>query len=399
MALAGLVVESHGGETSSVRARRSPSGSRSRSALLLVTVKAPQLEEALERVDPDAVDEGVVIPLLNGLEHMEPLRERFDGRVAAGSISRFEAYRAGRVQIVEKTPRALVTIASDDLPGQRGRARAELASAARIDVGSVRARSACSGTRPHGSPCSRAATALTRKSVGELRADPEWRPRIEDAIDEACAIAAADGVALHALRPVDDHRRDGRRNLTTSAARDVAAGRPSELDAIAGAVVRAGERLGVPVPGADRARGRAPASSERPSARSPSCRRARARSAFRGRTSARSPGTRCLHTRSRPRCRAASSSASSSRPTPRRSPRSRAGTARTSPSCVPPSTRPRRRRTSSGSRSRSSGSTSDTTCSRSCARRTRSAARTPCAAASSSSSPRPRPTRSARSSS
>jgi 2-dehydropantoate 2-reductase len=36
--------------------------------------------------------------------------------------------------------------------------------------------------------------------------------------------------------------------LTTSTARDIAAGRPSELDAIAGAVVRAGSRLGVPTP-------------------------------------------------------------------------------------------------------------------------------------------------------
>jgi ketopantoate reductase len=36
--------------------------------------------------------------------------------------------------------------------------------------------------------------------------------------------------------------------LTTSAARDVAAGRRSEIGAITGAVVRAGKRLGVPCP-------------------------------------------------------------------------------------------------------------------------------------------------------
>jgi 2-dehydropantoate 2-reductase len=37
-------------------------------------------------------------------------------------------------------------------------------------------------------------------------------------------------------------------DLTTSAARDAAAGRRTELDAIAGSVVRAGARLGVPTP-------------------------------------------------------------------------------------------------------------------------------------------------------
>ena len=63
------------------------------------------LDEALERVDPDAVADGVVVPLLNGLEHMEPLRERFGDRVAAGSISHFQAYRAGRVQIIEASRR------------------------------------------------------------------------------------------------------------------------------------------------------------------------------------------------------------------------------------------------------------------------------------------------------
>ncbi len=36
--------------------------------------------------------------------------------------------------------------------------------------------------------------------------------------------------------------------LTSSTARDVAAGRPSELDAITGAAVRAAHRVGVPAP-------------------------------------------------------------------------------------------------------------------------------------------------------
>ena len=37
-------------------------------------------------------------------------------------------------------------------------------------------------------------------------------------------------------------------DLTTSTARDAAAGRRTELDAITGSVVRAGARLGVPIP-------------------------------------------------------------------------------------------------------------------------------------------------------
>ena len=92
-----------------------------------------------------------------------------------------------------------------------------------------------------------AATVASGLAVGPLRADDAWRPRLVDALREACAVAAADGVALDAaaqwaiIGAMPD-------DLTTSAARDAAAGRPTELDAITGSVVRAGARLGVPTP-------------------------------------------------------------------------------------------------------------------------------------------------------
>jgi 2-dehydropantoate 2-reductase len=91
------------------------------------------------------------------------------------------------------------------------------------------------------------ATAITQQPVGELRADAEWRARLEAAIDEVCAVASAEGVVLDPATEweiIDTMPA----TLTTSTARDVAAGRPSELDAITGAVVRAGRRLGVQTP-------------------------------------------------------------------------------------------------------------------------------------------------------
>ena len=92
-----------------------------------------------------------------------------------------------------------------------------------------------------------AATAVSGRSVGDLRKDPDWRPRLEGAIGETCAIAEADGVSLRpaAQWAIIEEMAD---ETTTSAARDVAAGRRSELDAILGAVLRAAERLGVPCP-------------------------------------------------------------------------------------------------------------------------------------------------------
>ena len=89
--------------------------------LLLVTVKAHQLEGALEQVDPAAVADAVVLPLLNGLEHVDVLRAHFGARVAAGSLGRFEAYRVGRVQIIQTTPSGVITMASEEPPTSSSR--------------------------------------------------------------------------------------------------------------------------------------------------------------------------------------------------------------------------------------------------------------------------------------
>ena len=95
-----------------------------------------------------------------------------------------------------------------------------------------------------------AATAIAQRPIGELRSDAGWRPRLQQAIAETCTVAARDGVTLspaaeweiiEAMPPL----------LTSSTARDIAAGRPSELDAITGAAVRAGRRLGVSTPTLD----------------------------------------------------------------------------------------------------------------------------------------------------
>jgi 2-dehydropantoate 2-reductase len=198
--------------------------------LLLVTVKAPQLEPALERI---AAEPALVIPLLNGLEHMAVLRGRFRS-VTAATIGRVEAYREGPTRIVQRDS-ALVTVAGDLVPAQLERAGIEvrLAGSEADVLWEKLARQA---------PLA-ALTAATGRPVGELRGDA----RLRAAVEEACAVAAADGStttfadqwSIIESLPAD---------LTTSTARDVAAGRPSELDAIAGAVVRAGRRLGVATP-------------------------------------------------------------------------------------------------------------------------------------------------------
>jgi len=208
--------------------------------VLLVTVKAPSLPEALERL---AAPVRTVVPLLNGIEHMELLRRRLpQSAVVAASIGRIEAFLERPGVVVQPTPSVVMTIASDIEPETLELLRRS-GTDVRVDGGEAEvlweklARQA---------PVA-AATAMTQRPIGELRSDPEWRRRLQEAIAETCRVAAADGVALspqaeweiiESMPPL----------LTSSTARDIAAGAPSELDAITGAAVRAGRRLGVDTP-------------------------------------------------------------------------------------------------------------------------------------------------------
>ena len=245
IALSGIAVESPDG---AVTVRPEVAEELARPVgLLLVTVKAPTLEEALERVDPEAVSEGVVLPLLNGLEHMEVVRRRFPGRVAAGTISHFQAYRAGRVQVIEATRSPVITMASEELPrGDLDRV-ADLLRLGRMEVRVGESERRVLWHKAARISALAAATAASGRSVGELRADGDWNRRLQRAVAEACAVAEADGVSLRAATQWDIIEQMAA-ETTTSAARDVAAGRRSELDAIVGSVLRVAERHGVATP-------------------------------------------------------------------------------------------------------------------------------------------------------
>jgi 2-dehydropantoate 2-reductase len=216
-------------------------------SLLLVAVKAPALAEALERVEVFAVADGVALSLLNGLEHPETIRRRLGPRVAVGSVSRLEAYRRSTTRIVQTTRSPLVTVASDDLPVEELDQALELLRRAGIEIVLEDDEKRVLWEKAARLGPLAAVTAKTQRTVGELRSDPEWRSALSAAIEEACAVAAADGVdvapsaqwAIIEAMPA---------TLTTSTARDVASGRPSELDAIAGAIVRAGRRLRIETP-------------------------------------------------------------------------------------------------------------------------------------------------------
>ena len=218
-------------------------------SLLVVAVKAYALEAALDRVPPIALAGAVVLPLLNGLEHVDAIRARFGAQpaVVAGSIGSVEAFSPEPGFVVQRTPSATVRAASHDLESAVLDAALEPLRVDGIEIVLEGDERAVLWEKAARLAVLAAATVATGRAVGALRDDPAWRARLDAALEESCRVAEADGVAvdpagqwaiIQAMPP----------DLTTSTARDAAAGRPTELDAITGSVVRAGERLGVPTP-------------------------------------------------------------------------------------------------------------------------------------------------------
>lgn len=207
--------------------------------VLLVATKANGLDAALERV---AVPPELVVPLLNGLEHVERLRDRFGAdRVAAGTI-RIQADRPRPAWVVQTSSFATVELASGD-PAPRARLGG---LAATLRAAGVAARVQDSEAqilwaklvRLNALACT---TSALDRPLGAIRADRVARELLENCVREATAVARAEGAQLDPSAVIDelDALPDG---ASSSMRRDVAAGRPPELDAIAGAILRAGSR-------------------------------------------------------------------------------------------------------------------------------------------------------------
>jgi len=82
--------------------------------LCLVTVKATQLDAALDRVPPEVLDGALMVPLLNGVEHMAVLRARYPGACVIAATIRVESTRVGPGEVLHESPFASVVLAADN---------------------------------------------------------------------------------------------------------------------------------------------------------------------------------------------------------------------------------------------------------------------------------------------
>jgi 2-dehydropantoate 2-reductase len=217
---------------------------------LIVATKAAGLRGALERV---SVTPPVVLPLLNGLDHLAVLRERFAARsVLAGSI-RVEADRPQPGVIVHTSPFLLVDMAATEpsiVPAMRG--LADALSAAEVPVRVLDSEPEVMWSKLVRLNALACTTSAYDKLLGEIRSTPALRAELVGAIEEACAVGRAEGAHdVDAARAVGELEL-AHETLGSSMQRDIAAGRPPEIDAIPGSVLRAAARHGLECPTIER---------------------------------------------------------------------------------------------------------------------------------------------------
>ena len=211
-----------------------------------ITVKATALEAALDAVAPEELGGGGVVPLLNGVDHVERLRERYGAeRVLPGTI-RVEAEQVEPGRVRHLSAFADVQVA----PGPATRARAEASCEELRGAGLGCGVHEDEVTMLWAKLCFLAPFALATTAsggpLGVVRSDPGWWARLEACVNEACAVGVAEGAEVSpepifvALGRMPDAFR-------SSMQKDVAAGRAPELDAIAGPILRGGSEHGIDV--------------------------------------------------------------------------------------------------------------------------------------------------------
>jgi 2-dehydropantoate 2-reductase len=221
---------------------------------LIVTTKAAGLEEALARVEAQP---RLVLPLLNGLDHLDLLRARFGAQAVVAGTIRVEANRP-QPGVIVHTSRFLRV----DMASRHPTAGEPMATLARTltDAG-IPAR-VCWPISDRSEPqvmwsklvrlnalaCTTSAFDLT---LGEIRSTPRLRAELIAAIEEGTAVARAEGATLQSPEPLGELAA-AHDTLGSSMQRDIAAEREPELDAIPGAVLRAAARHGIGCPTIER---------------------------------------------------------------------------------------------------------------------------------------------------
>jgi 2-dehydropantoate 2-reductase len=215
--------------------------------VIVLSVKAYSLASALDTIGKAVGTQTMILPLLNGMQHMDLLQQRF-ARNVVGGICRAVVQLNEEGEIEQRT--GLQQIAYGELDGsassritaldatlQGAGLDATLSSHIVQDMWDKWLQLASLG----------AATCLLRGTIGEIAAQP-YGPALSTALLECCTnIARACGHPPSDAYLTSTHAAMTQQGAptTTSMYRDLLAGHPVEADQILGDLIRRGSAAGV----------------------------------------------------------------------------------------------------------------------------------------------------------
>jgi 2-dehydropantoate 2-reductase len=252
LAAAGLVIKSPNGD---VTLKNPPTVQADRLAekfdVVLLSCKAFDLDDAIKSFAPAVGPQTAIIPLLNGMLHLDMLDGKFGRERVLGGLCAIAVTLNEQREVVHLQPMQSLTFGERD-GTQSDRVRVIAEAIAGGKFGSVASEHIIQDMWEKWVFLASlaASTCLMRSSVGHILAAPGGRDFIMGILDECVAVATAEGYAPRA--PFLERTRgmltaEGS-PMTASMFRDIKAGAAVEADHVIGDLIRRGDAAKVPVP-------------------------------------------------------------------------------------------------------------------------------------------------------
>jgi 2-dehydropantoate 2-reductase len=219
--------------------------------LIVVGVKAWQVPDAAEAMRPMVGTTTTVLPLQNGVEAPFQLAAKLGQEHVVGGLCKIVSYvvEPGHIRHAGFEPSVVIGELDNQSTPRIEKIR-DAFSEAGVNIAIAPDINVALWSKFLFITSFSGVAALTGKTAGEVRGDSETRGMLKRAMEEVFELAQARGIRLpgtaveKALESVDSLPAQG----TSSMQRDIAAGRPSELESQTGAVVRLAREAGVSVP-------------------------------------------------------------------------------------------------------------------------------------------------------
>ena len=219
--------------------------------LVVLGVKAWQVPDAARAIQPVVGPNTTVVPLQNGVDAVSQLVAELGSDNVIGGLCRIVSYvvAPGHIRHAGFTPTIIIG-ELDNRHSERIETIAQVFRHAGLDTTIAPDIQVALWTKFLFIASFSGVGAMANAPAGVIRSDPKWRRHIRNAMNEIYTLAHARGIKLppdsidKVMSAVDGLPEDA----TSSMQRDIAAGKPSELESQNGAVVRMARQAGVEVP-------------------------------------------------------------------------------------------------------------------------------------------------------